>query len=85
MHDTRVVMKDGRVFSGPIGTQRTEEGWLILWGQTDDDIKRTGHPDGRLYFRDMASCVTPNERVAINKIGDDDILARARKNGWDGT
>lgn len=85
MHDTFVKMKDGRTFSGPVGKQNSEEGWLILWAQTEEDIKRTGHPEGKLYFRDMESCGTPDERIGPNKIGNDDLLARARRNGWDGT
>ena len=84
MHDTRVVMKDGRVFEGPIWLFRPERGFMTL-------VLDPSHYDyevpEKLYFRDMKSAVTENQRVRIGEagIGDQDELKRARQGGWDGT
>jgi hypothetical protein len=71
-------MKDGRVLDEPIEQWKPEEGWFKLFGI-----------DEKIWFKDVASAVTPNERIGINKIGDDDVLAsardymkRGRKFGW---
>jgi hypothetical protein len=85
MHDTIIKLKDGRVYSGPVGEVRYSEGWIKLWGLTDAELATIDDPEGRLFFRDMLGCDTPDERIGVNKIGNDDILARARRNGWDGT
>lgn len=77
MHSTNVLMKSGQKHSGPIMLFRPKEGFLTLMG--DDP-----GPDVKLYFRDMLSCVTEDERISINIIGDEDQLERARKMGWDG-
>lgn len=75
MHDTRVEMKDGRVFHGPIWEFRPKEGYLTL---TSDD------PDmpERLHFKDMKSAVTKDQRMTVTNIGDCDELQRAREQGW---
>ena len=84
MHDTRVEMKDGQVHHGPIWMFRPKEGYLTLMLNDRD------YPDGdmpeRLFFRDMHSAVTENERVNISQVGVDcDELQRALEQGWDGT
>jgi hypothetical protein len=76
MHDTTVKMKDGRVFCAPIYYFRPTEGWMSL---IDNDV-----PD-KLYFRDMESATTENQRMTKNNIGTCDELERARGQGWDGT
>ena len=84
MHDTRIKMKDGRVFSGPLWNFRPKEGWMSI--VVEDDA---GVPE-KVYFRDVESAVTAGQRVGINEDGtakcvDQDELKRARENGWDGT
>lgn len=76
MHDTRVVLKDGRVLCGPIWLFRPAEGYLTLVGND---------PETPIYFRDCVSVTTGNQRVSISKIETEDELERARKDGWDGT
>lgn len=76
MHDTIVVMKDGTTFVGPLWNFRPEKGYLTLAAQDEDR---------KLYFRDMESCITKDERVARGITRDEDELARARDLGWDGT
>lgn len=85
MHDTRVKMKDGTVHCGPIYMFRPEEGWMSLM-LNDRDYPDGDMPD-RLYFRDMESAVTENQRGRVGKpgIGDEDELERARHQGWDGS
>src|SRR3990167_8156060 len=84
MHDTRIEMKDGSVFVGAIYEFRPEEGWMTIV-----------HPDniGRLYFKDMKSAVTEQERGSLRyavpgtiqgHLCDCDELARARAMGWKG-
>jgi multimeric flavodoxin WrbA len=76
MHMTKIVMKDGRIFSGPIYGYSYTEGWLHVIDETAPD---------KIYFRDMKSAITPGERLSINTIGDDDELQKARDGGWNGT
>jgi hypothetical protein len=84
MHDTRVELKDGRVFCGPIWMFRPEEGFMTL-------ILDPSHYDyeipEKLYFRDMVSAVTKDQRGRHNApgIGPEDEISRARHQGWDGT
>ena len=77
MHDTTVIMKDGRKFSNPMMYFRPEEGWMSLMIEPG--------PDEKLFFRDMVSAVTKNQRISINEFGDEDEIQRARDQGWDGT
>jgi hypothetical protein len=85
MHDTVVRMKDGRVHIGPIYMFRPKEGWMSLM-LNDRDYPDDDMPD-KLYFRDMESAVTSNQRGRVGKpgIGPEDELERARYQGWDGT
>jgi hypothetical protein len=80
MHTTVVKMKDGRSIAAPVELFRPIEGYMTLFGS-----------DEKLMFKDIESAITENERISINKIGDDDLLARARRHmekarmfGWDG-
>jgi len=84
MHDTRVELKNGQIHIGPIYMFRPEEGWLSLM-LNDLDYPEGDMPE-RLYFRDMVSAVTENQRGRRGKpgIGDEDELQRARETGWDG-
>jgi len=72
MHKSIIKMKNGWEHRGYIWSFRPEEGWLSL----------VGTPDIKIYFKDILSAVTKNVRISINKIGDQDELERARKNGW---
>ena len=71
MRDTIVEMKDGRKFCGPMWSFRPVEGYITLVGVVEP-----------LYFRDMASCITKNERVGQGIVRDVDEIKRARKLGW---
>ena len=80
MHNTKVVLKNGKVVSGFIMLWRPELGWMEL--QVDGKRKR-------ISFDDIATAITENERVAINRIADQDEVQRARdymaqgrKYGW---
>ena len=67
MHNTKVVMKDGRVRDYPMDKWRPEEGYIILMDS-----------DEKLYFKDMVSAITANERISATKFGDEDEIERAR-------
>lgn len=84
MHNTRVEMKDGRVFEGPIYIFRPELGFMTL---ILDETHYGYEIPEKLYFRDMASAVTENQRGRHNApgIGPEDEISRARHQGWDGT
>lgn len=74
MHYTKVIMKDGREFYGPIWEWRPEEGWFSL-------AIDSSAPD-RIYFREVLTGTTENDRIGVDKIADQDILERAVKDGW---
>jgi len=81
VHDTKVVMKDGTVHVGPIHLFMPMDGYMIL---TLDD---THYPDGapdKLFFRDMRSATTQDQRMSVDRTGTQDELQRARLEGWDG-
>jgi len=82
MHYTLVEMKDGTTHYGPIYMFRPKEGYLTLM-LNDKDYPDGNMPD-RLYFRDMKTAVTKNERMTVTKVGDRNEIARAKENGWDG-
>lgn len=67
MHDTTVVMKDGRTFCNPIWIFRPKEGFLELVGV-----------DEKLYFKDMISAWTDETRLNEER----NELERAREGGW---
>ena len=75
MHDTVVVMKDGRKFCGPLYRFMPEDGYLTLVGADSED---------KLMFEEMASAVTSGERISAYQIGDQDEIERARKYMRDG-
>lgn len=83
MHDTKVVMKDGTLHIGPIYLFRPEEGFMTLV------LNEKDYPEGqmpeRLFFRDMASATTENQRVTVSRTSTEDELQRARESGWDGS
>lgn len=81
MHNTKVTMKDGRVFDAPIHFFRPVEGYMTLMGH--EEI---------LYFKDMVSATTEGERISYGKVGTQDEIQRAkkylqdaRKFNWHGT
>jgi hypothetical protein len=75
MHDTVIKLKDGRTLCGPIWEFRPKEGYLTI--ASDDE-------DGKIFFRDMLSCITLQDRIGINKTADVDEIQRAREEGWEG-
>ncbi len=75
MHDTRVKMKDGREFVGPLWEYNERHWYLTIPSDTDE----------KLYFRDMESAVEGESlETASTAHLDIDLLARARRHGWDG-
>lgn len=75
MHDAIVRMKDGREFCGPIWEFNPRDGYLTIPMDCDE----------RLYFRDIESAVQTGQRTHPGVVEDVDLLAKARKEGWDGT
>jgi hypothetical protein len=73
MRDTMVIMKDGREYCAPIWEFNPKDGYIKLLGITL-----------KLYFKDMISCITKNERVSRYKIGDVNEIERAKQLGWKG-
>jgi len=71
---TTVKMKDGRTFYGIIWTWRPKEGYFTI--PSDESA-----PD-RIMLDDVESGTTENERIRIDLIADQDILAHAREGGW---
>lgn len=78
MHSTIVKMKDGRELKGPIWNFRPQDGYIEIAGVMEDGELL------RLEIADIESAVTPNERVGIGRIADQDELERARKYVEDG-
>lgn len=74
MQDAEVQLKNGQTFKAPIWEWRPRDGWFGL----------VGH-DTPIYLRDVASAVDRNQRTKLNVVEDVDLLARARREGWDGT
>jgi len=80
VHNTKVVLKDGRVFLSPIELFRPEKGFMTLFGY--EEI---------LYFKDILSATTENERIGYGRIGPQDelqkvffCLEKARQFNWHG-
>lgn len=87
MHTTIVRMKDGREITGILWSFRPAEGYMTLTCSGDED-------GNKLMLGDMESAVTKDERLGARDgraiIGDDDLMAKARKymreareHGWD--
>lgn len=75
MHTSRVVMKDGKTRTGIIWSVGVQEGWFTLIEDGEDDAT--------IQIADCASVVTYGERISINKIGDQDMLAKwAKDKEW---
>lgn len=81
MHNTKIILKDGRAFEGPIWNWRPVEGWFSL---VLDDLEYPDAP-GRFYLADLKSGVTKEDRRTAATVGQDvDLLKRARADGWMG-
>jgi len=79
MHDTKVILKDGRKFCGPIW-----EWWPVEGFFTVCDYDASSSPT-RIELKDVASAKTAGQRVSIESTveGEEcDELARARRDGW---
>jgi hypothetical protein len=75
MHDAKVKMRDGRTFCGTVWAFMAMDGYMTIPSECPD----------HLYFRDMESAVQIGGRETIDTVGQDvDLLARARKQGWNG-
>ena len=69
MHDTRVELKDGRIFCAPLLKWAPSSGWMTLFGIEE-----------KLYFKDMVSAVTEGVRSRNGKpLEQADEIERARK------
>lgn len=68
MHDTIVKMKDGREFCGIIQRASIEDDYMILY----DYSSSMGH---ELYWADMESAITKEDRISVTEIGDRDEIA----------
>jgi hypothetical protein len=77
MHVTVVRTKKGEVVEGYLWNFKPDEGYLTLVPFEEGD-------EQRFNFADLESAVTKEERISITQIGDDDLLAKARKLGWKG-
>jgi hypothetical protein len=75
MHYVDVKMKDGTKYCAPIYMWRPQEGWFSLM---DNDA-----PD-QIRLADVESAIEEGQRVTVNRIEDADLLAKARRDGWDG-
>ena len=83
MHQSKIVMKDGKVRTGIIWSVRVQEGWFTLIDDDDDDGDHG--PGAPIQIDECESVVTYGERISINKIGDQDMLAKwaeAKRNGY---
>ena len=82
MHDTLVVLKTGARLCGPIWEWHPKEGWFTV---CDYDVSNM---PTRVEFVDVERAVTPGQRLSIESPPegeDEDVLARARRDGWPGT
>lgn len=75
MHTTYLKFRDGREVSGYIWEWRPREGWFTL----NDDVTGEQH---KVTLADLLSGYTKGERISKDHIGDQDILERARRDGW---
>lgn len=83
MHDVVVKMKDGEVHCGPLAMWRPKEGWFSL--VLDPKYYKPEAPPVRFYFRDTEAVTEPGARVGPGRTEILDLLAKARREGWDGT
>ena len=70
MNTTHVKLKNGREFDDVIEKYRPKEGYISFYN------------NGKVFFKDVESMITENDRVSINKITDRDELERAIEDGW---
>ena len=78
MHTSYIKLKNGELWSGVVWGYEPEKDLVTLsCAQSKGSDKEWASM--RFKFSDMEEFYTPNERISINKIGTDDILARARE------
>jgi len=70
MHMSKVVLKDGTTRTGIIWSVRVQEGWFTLIDAVGEEA------DAKIQIDDCESVVTYGERISINEIGDQDMLAK---------
>lgn len=80
----KVVMKDKRVFHGPLWLWRPEEGFftLVLDHMHYPNIPKTEIENMVFRLDEVESAVDNGVRETIDMIVDVDLLARAREQGW---
>lgn len=77
MQDAVIRMKDGQIFCGPLWYWRPEEGWLSLAGGEDAGPEK-------IFLRDVEKAINKNQMIHAFHIADEDLLEKAKKQGWDG-
>jgi hypothetical protein len=80
MRATRITLKDGRQFSGPLWTWRPTEGWFTV---VDEEGVNGGNPI-EIKLSEVESAVNLGQMVHPGVVEDVDLLAQARKDGWQG-
>ena len=85
MHDTKVKLKNGEEYWGPMDTFRPEFGWFTII----DTATELGELR-KIHFSEVESAITGGQRMTIHDFGDQDEVERARKFleqgrqfGWD--
>lgn len=79
------VLKDGRVYCGPMWQWGWAEGWftLVLDPKHHPELKEDEFPY-RIYLRDCVSAVDKQQRTNARALEDVDLFERARQDGWKG-
>jgi hypothetical protein len=75
MHDVLVEMKDGKKYCGPLYYWRPTEGWFSVM---DNEAPE------KLFLREVKSAINKGLRVRVNEVVDQDLLVRAKEEGWNG-
>ena len=78
MHATKIKLKDGRAFCGPLWTWRPTEGWFAV---VDEEGVNGGNPI-EIRLSEVESAVSLEHIVHPGVVEDVDLIARARKEGW---
>lgn len=95
MHITIIKLNNGMEITGFIDKYRPQDGWMSLMKgaciRDKENVSFDSDKPYMIYFKDMISAVTKDERLSINHIGDQDEIARAkydlaqgRMYGWEG-
>ncbi len=70
-----IAMRDGRDFVGPVWNFQPKLGWIAIVDERAPE---------RIFLRNIESAILAVESIR-GVIWVDDVLAKARELGWDGT